>query len=427
MIKIANFFKNKRKTFMIIGILCIIGLAAAILINGKSAPANNTVKNDIQSIINTFTVNEDSISPKTIDLFDYIGFKSNDIQKMRIDFFDRDNPKYLDISDKAIITDFLNELNTIKILPYLQEDNSTNPIDRVYILLDCRGINVPLFIDYKTGGIAKYAIVMSSLPKFEYRFEDTKKLKKIIDEVFSKLPNNPQIIEQAVSQAILEQHSKYLDGEAATEGHIILETEEKNGKVKAYTVSSFSWFGFENGVFTTVSGSGAIPTVMTFSKNEKGQYLLLEYKEPLDGAMNVKSTKEMFPKKLWNEVLSGDKYYSELVKQEEAQAAKYLEDIGRKAEVSHKYVERKLPKINVEASNKLFAEFTKYNSELNKFPYWLGTREQLENGLRYIYETSQNKTSDGYDLIVFKKTKQDGTLVKEYRYKIVGSEPKLME
>lgn len=42
-------------------------------------------------------------------------------------------------------------------------------------------------------------------------------------------------------------------------------------------------FGFENGMFTKVSGSGAIPTVMTFSKDNDGNYSVLEYKEPMDG------------------------------------------------------------------------------------------------------------------------------------------------
>lgn len=74
-------------------------------------------------------------------------------------------------------------------------------------------------------------------------------------------------------------------GEAATEGHIILDTEEKDGKIKAYTIASYGWFRFENGIFTTVSGSGAIPTVMTFAKNANGAYVLLQYQEPQDGAL----------------------------------------------------------------------------------------------------------------------------------------------
>ncbi|ATW28768.1 transcriptional regulator [Candidatus Formimonas warabiya] len=195
--------------------------------------------------------------------------------------------------------------------------------------------------------------------------------------------------------------------------------------VTVYTLASFSWFGFEDGIFTSISGSGSIPTVISFSKNERGNYHLVQYKEPMDGAGYSESVKEMFPKQLWDQVFNNNQYPT-LARQQEDQAKLYLDSIGRKAQVSSAVVEKKPARINVEASNKLFAELTKWDSELNKFPYWLGTKEILENGVRYLYETSQSKTGDGFDLISFKKTKEDGTVVKEYRYKIVGSEPQLI-
>lgn len=240
------------------------------------------------------------------------------------------------------------------------------------------------------------------------------------------LSQNPTTIDDAVSLAIKEQGQGYHEGEVFTEGHNILEVVEEDGIVTAYTVSSCGWFGFENGIFTKISGSGAIPTVIKFSKNERGEYSLLEYKEPLDGAGYMDSIKKMFPKSMWDDVLKGDKY-ADLVKQQKEQAELYLQSIGRKAQVSGSHVKKKLVEIDVQASNKLFSEFTKYDAELNKFPYWQGTRELMENGVRYIYKTSQSKTSDGFDLIIFNKTKEDGTLVKEYRYKIVGSEPQLID
>lgn len=86
---------------------------------------------------------------------------------------------------------------------------------------------------------------------------------------------------------------------------------------------------------------------------------------------------------------------------------------------------KQLLKINTEASNKLFAVFTKNNQELNRFPYWIGTRECIMDGKRYIYETSQSKCTDGYDLVTFTKRQEDGTIVLEYQYTIIGSEPRL--
>jgi len=233
-------------------------------------------------------------------------------------------------------------------------------------------------------------------------------------------------ISAAVNNAIKSQGTGYAQGETETEGHIILSVKEENRTVKVYTVASFGAFGFENGVFTKVSGSGAIPTVMIFSKDEDDDYNLLEYKEPQDGSLYTKSIKNMFPKALQSTALSANKYYLDLSKQQEAQASEYLKSIGRDAKVSADHVEKKLPSINVEASNKLFAYSIEYNQFLHKFPYWIGTTEMLENGVRYIYETSQGKVSDGYDLITFRKLNEDKIVVEEYRYKIVGSEPKLV-
>ncbi|AFM01550.1 MULTISPECIES: M56 family metallopeptidase [Desulfitobacterium] len=230
-----------------------------------------------------------------------------------------------------------------------------------------------------------------------------------------------QSIEEAVSLAVKGQGKGYLQGEVLTEGHKIVEVEEKDGTVIAYTVASVGWFGFENGIFTGTSGSGAIPTVMTFARNSNGEYSLLEYKEAMDGKGYTESIKRNFPQRLWDNVLSAE-HYPELAVQKEAQAKQYLQSIGRDAQVSLGYVEKKLVDINVEASNKLFAELTKWDPELNRFPYWIGTKEYLDQGERFIYETSQNKTSDGYDLITFRKSKEDGKIELEYQYKIVGNE-----
>lgn len=268
-------------------------------------------------------------------------------------------------------------------------------------------------VNIKFDGSTQFYTV---LPSNDVVIEDTAKLQS----------QNPKTIDEAVSLAIKAQSKGYGPGEVSTEGHVILDTEEKDGKIIVYSIASFGAFGFENGIFTTVSGSGAISTVMTFSKNEKGEYSLLAYKEPTDGAGNLESKKDMFPQRLWDKVLSEQKYYPDLAKQKEEQAKQYLQSIGRNAKVSDAHVERKLAKINVEASNKLFAEFTKSDPEQYNFPYWIGSKELLENGVRYIYETSQSKTSDGFDLISFKKTKEDGTVVKEYQYKIVGNEPQLI-
>lgn len=233
-------------------------------------------------------------------------------------------------------------------------------------------------------------------------------------------------LEKAVSQAIKQEGKDYLEGEYLAEGHTILGTKENKKEITVYSLTSCGYFGFENGIFTEISGSGAIPTVMIFKKKKDGNYFLKEYKEPADGSDYEKSMKELFPAKYYDKVLALNDEYSVLAKQKETQAAQYLKSIGRKAEVRESYVDKQLPSINTEASNNLFAEYMNNDAFLMSCPCWLGTREEIEDEIRYIYETSQSKTEDGYDLITYQKKTEDNTVVEKRDYKIVGNEPKLL-
>lgn len=226
-------------------------------------------------------------------------------------------------------------------------------------------------------------------------------------------------LEELVSDGIKSRASSYMDGEKVTEGHLILGTEIKDNLLKVYTISSLGTFGFENNIFTIVSGSGEIPTVLTFEN--KNNWEMIEYKEPLDGSGYGDSLKKMFPKEIYEEILSNSGSFSgEIKKQKVEQASEYLRSIKRVAEINPDYVEKKLFNINVEASNILFSELTKYDEFLNNCPYWIGTVERIENGNRYIYESFQGKSKEDSILIVFKKTDNSGKVIREERYKIEG-------
>ncbi|QGG48594.1 Peptidase M56 BlaR1 [Heliorestis convoluta] len=245
-----------------------------------------------------------------------------------------------------------------------------------------------------------------------------------LGEIYNQLSVlNPQGLEGAISDAIKNQGKGYYPGEYLTEGHIILGLEKKDKDLIVYTIASTGWFGFENAIFTKTSGTGAIPTVMTFTYNELGEYELLDYQEPRDGSEYAPSLKKLFPESLQKPLLSGNIDTTDLDRQQEAQAEVYLQNIGRSAQVQIDYVEKQLPEIDVTASNKLFSELSKHDSFLNNCPYWLGTREEIEEGIRYIYETAQSKADDGTDLITFSKTKEDGAMVEKRVYMIVGQEP----
>lgn len=224
-------------------------------------------------------------------------------------------------------------------------------------------------------------------------------------------------VETAVSEAIKEHGKTYGKGEYITEGHVILETEQQGNKVKAYTIASVGVFEFQDGIFTIVSGSGAVPTVMTFSIDEHGQYKLIAYEEPLDGEAYVESIKKMFPKKYDSKVLYAEEYYDELAKQQERQAQEYLKKIGRHAKVSLSYVEKQPLNISVQAMNH-FLRMLSSDPFLNECPDWLGTCEVVEQGIRYVYETSQSKANDGRDVVTLRKMKEDGTVIDMRQYVI---------
>lgn len=239
-------------------------------------------------------------------------------------------------------------------------------------------------------------------------------------QVLKPASRAPSTLEEAVRAANKTRTPGYAEGEFATEGHVILDTKTDGVVTTVYTVSSWGWFGFQNGIFTFVSGAGVIPTVITFSQNEKGEYVLQDYKEPLDGSMYRESVKRMFPANLLTKVFQSDKYVGELARQQEQQAQAYLKSVGRDAVVSFAFVEKQLPRIEAQASNALL-DRTSNDARLSYFPYWLGTIERLENGTRYVYETAQGKTDDGVDVIIYTQRTENGAVVATYTFKIVGS------
>ncbi len=240
---------------------------------------------------------------------------------------------------------------------------------------------------------------------------------KSIDNIV--INTQPTTIDEAVSQAIKGQRKAYATGEFATEGHVILKETENKGIITAYTIASFGYFSFENGIFTKVSGSGNVPTVIKFTKDDKGQYFLKEYIEPQDGARYAKSLKDMFPSELQDK-LHND--YPEIIQMQEQQAKAYLESIGRTDWVSYRIKKNSL-NIDIEASNKLFSELTKNDEFLNNCPTWIGTREVIEAGESFIYRTLQDKNEKGYDRVIFRKLNMADTVIEERIYTIKGHEP----
>ncbi|HCR44325.1 MAG TPA: hypothetical protein DIV41_07055 [Ruminococcaceae bacterium] len=78
-------------------------------------------------------------------------------------------------------------------------------------------------------------------------------------------------LDEAVRSAFLKDNQTgYLSGECAGEGHILLGQKEKSGIITVYVLTMYGEYGFEDGNFVKVSGSGIIPAVFTFTYSDGG-------------------------------------------------------------------------------------------------------------------------------------------------------------
>ncbi len=120
--------------------------------------------------------------PSTISsYFISAGVDLNKIEEIRIEYFEGDSFKNVQIVDSNLITKLIDDLNTIELLPLAQMGVAGNLSNGVYIVLNTGEKDNYFYIDYNTGGISKHMPVMSSLPAYIYRFENTEELKSAID------------------------------------------------------------------------------------------------------------------------------------------------------------------------------------------------------------------------------------------------------
>ena len=195
-----------------------------------------------------------------------------------------------------------------------------------------------------------------------------------------------------MAEAIIRDNEKgYLEGECSGEGHMILGSSLSGDRLKVYALTMYGNYGFQNGMFIKVSGSGVIPAVLTFEK-DGSDYKLLETEYPQDGAKYTESIKRMFPLKYRSAALHGESAYNGLASQERSYAEAYLKSIGREAEIGE-YKDLNIVLltdlgVSADVSNELIRD-----ERLGKYPYWIGTAEYLENGKRYIRSLSLDESA----------------------------------
>ena len=226
-------------------------------------------------------------------------------------------------------------------------------------------------------------------------------------------------LDEMVSYALLTKNDgRYAVGECKAEGHIILGSEEKDNETYVYAITMYGEYGFQDDNFVKVSGSGAIPAVIIFSENEQGEKTNT-IKWPLDGSAYVTSIKELFPEEYHNRVLSITKEDNEeLRSQETIYAQKYLTKIGREATIGQ-FGDFEHPLltplgVSVQVYNKLAGK------DYANYPYWIGTQERIEDGVRYVYE--MNYTKDSNPIVLEKYNYDTREVVEKIRINSLNGE-----
>ena len=206
-------------------------------------------------------------------------------------------------------------------------------------------------------------------------YKDDYKTVEVSDDVGAK-----------VSKAIFDNYSgNFLDGECEAEGHVIMEIADTGSKTVVYALVEYAEFGFENGIFTDISGANN-PAVITID-NSTGE---CEFREPRDGSFYSEDINEMFPESCRAKILNAEGYRTELWDQMEVYARKYLESIGRDAEIrTYARVEHyHLSEYGI--SEKVM---NAVDEKCAYFPDEEGNREKIEDGVRYVYSTAYDQES----------------------------------
>lgn len=133
-------------------------------------------------------------------------------------------------------------------------------------------------------------------------------------------------MEDVISNYILAINRRAIRlGEKAIEAHKVYRTEEKNGIINVYLLVRVHWFGFEDGNFTVVSGSGGEPVRIRLRQLENGEYDVLEYRRATDEKGHwLAGMREKFPA-----AADGETVRQELWEEQVSKAEAYLAEINR--------------------------------------------------------------------------------------------------
>lgn len=227
-------------------------------------------------------------------------------------------------------------------------------------------------------------------------------------------------LDDALTAYLAQEQDAYYEGECFTSSHTILSTQETDTGCEVFAVTSVSWYGFLNDHFVSVSGSGAIPCKLTFTQQANGQLSLTECWQPSDGSEYEPSIREAFPAALQSKALHADQYYDQLKANKEAQAQAYLDRIGRQADIGD-YSDFTFSLATDQGMSVTVSNALLNLEELFPYPYYIGTEERVEDGVRWVYETAWEHDGNGNGTATYTKySYDDGQIAQQMSFLVTG-------
>lgn len=212
------------------------------------------------------------------------------------------------------------------------------------------------------------------------------------NEINDIVPETDPLVEAITAAIIGQNQGKYLPGECYGVGYKIIETIEVDDTLSIYALTEYAEYRFEDDVFVSISGSN--PNVlMCFSRTEDAKLDLIFYTR-LDIFSDLPEEEiEALLKPLSDsgkDYLYTEQDLLEVRAQADEDAAEYLKSIGRIAEIRVRQ-EHDGQRLEELALNEDFVMELLKDEELSLYPYWTGTTERIEDGVRYIYQTAFNE------------------------------------
>ncbi len=220
-------------------------------------------------------------------------------------------------------------------------------------------------------------------------------------------------LHDVVKQVLLEQAKKtFPDEECAVEGHRIVNAVSDDGLTRLYVVYSVNSYRFINGQLTQMGKTDPRPALFALSKRADGMYQFEHADFHYSWVSYEDAVREMFVQEYAERTLGNHKeILSALVQEEIAQATAYVASLGRTNPVGT-FSDLELTRLSNMGVSEQTLDIILSDEALLPYPMWVGTQEFVENGIRYVYETSYQNSDDS---ILLKKYEYNSKTIADQR------------